>query len=105
MPSLIRPILVVVGLLPLLIPFNVSNAQIEIISSEGTKVIGEANLSGFSNKEPKTNWTRVYAPGEREREYRQAVEMGTREQQMAAERKASEKNQRKEKKLEVQKKR
>ena len=102
--SLLRSILVGIGLLSLNIPFNVCNAQFKITSSEGTKVIGKTNPSASSNSETKENWTRTYAPGEQEREYQETVEKEKKERQTAVERKANEKNTPKEKKLEVKRK-
>jgi hypothetical protein len=83
--SLLKSVIVAVGLLALVIPFNVTNAQLTIHSSDGTKVIGEATPPISSDSKTKgETWTRVYSPGEQEREHHQTVEQERLEQQKAA---------------------
>jgi hypothetical protein len=73
-----------IGLSALVIPFNATNAQFAIHSSDGTKVIGEvAPPDSPDSKTKGETWTRTYAPGEQEREHRQAVEQERLEQQKA----------------------
>lgn len=54
-----------IGLLSLIIPLSVTNAQIKIYSSEGTRVIESTPRDSSSEAKGET-WTRIFAPGEQE---------------------------------------
>jgi hypothetical protein len=101
MSSIWKVILVGIGLLALFAPFNITSAQFKIYSSEGAKEIGGTALSDSSSSETKQEtWTRVYAPGEQQREHQQALEQQRREQQQKA---AADENYRKEEELKLKK--
>ena len=85
--SLSKLIIIGIGFLFLVIPFNVTNAgQIIIQSSQGTEVITTPDRPDTSSSKGET-WNRVYAPGQMEREYKQAEakERFERKQQAAEE--------------------
>ena len=94
-------IIIVINLSFLVIPLNVINAQLKIYSSEGIEVIGDPKAFESSKGE---NWTRVYAPGEQEKEYREAVKRERVEQQQKArEEKAADERYHRNKELELKK--
>jgi hypothetical protein len=83
--TVVRADMIAIGLWVLLIPFSVADAQFTIHSSEGVTVVGKPTPSDSSGHAAKgETWIRVYAPGEQEREQRQAVEQQRSEQQQKA---------------------
>lgn len=105
--SLPKFLFVGIVLLFLIIPLNLKAGQFTIYSSDGVRVVGSPDEPSDSSnsKSERDTWTRVYAPGERERENQRALEQKIREaKQEAAERRANEEYQLKNKELEVREK-
>jgi len=74
--SLLNPILAGIVLSFLIIPFNGTNAQIRVHSSEGAMVIGgtSEDFEKAGSKQRKRDWHRVYTLGEQDREHLELVE-------------------------------